>query len=148
MDALDNIDANNSSSSGTPKCSSKAEDSLPLVQYNQDHVSCEDLLDFNHQQQQQHHHNTRRRRRPEDCCDEVRIMKKVLKKDMIQDDAEAFEALHSTAWNVHHAIKLIKVKYLLHKKTSHPTATNQNILEALKSGDWDVVKAVTVLTKM
>ncbi|QQP58542.1 Tyrosineprotein kinase PR2like, partial [Caligus rogercresseyi] len=41
MDALDNIDANNSSSSGTP------------IQYNQDHVSCEDLLDFNHQ-----HNNT------------------------------------------------------------------------------------------
>ncbi|XP_040572011.1 activated Cdc42 kinase-like isoform X2 [Lepeophtheirus salmonis] len=135
MDALDNIDE-------IPKYSSPKhsldignngdEDSLPLVQYNQDHVSCEDLLDFH-------------RQRPEDC-DEVRIMKKVLKRDMIQDDEEAVSALCATGWNVHHAIKLIKVKNLI--KTRPTKFSDSELIETLRSFEWDVVKAVTALTKI
>lgn len=117
------------------KASKKKEDSLPLVLYNQDHVSCEDLLDF-----RPNVRRTRGKARGSDS-DEVRIMRKVLGVDIETD--VCVSALDTTEWNVHHAIKLIKIKNLI----KAPGLTENEMKVALQTRDWDVAKAASVLMK-
>lgn len=73
--------------------------------------------------------------------DEVRIMKKVLGAEM--ESAKCAAALDATDWNVHHAIKLIKIKNLI----KAPGISDAEMKVALQTRDWDVAKAANVLMK-
>lgn len=102
IDALDNIPESKYSS---PKTS--VESDAPVVgQYNQDHVSCEDLLEFSPREER------RRKERRGLESDEVRIMSKVLG-GISADKPGCLLALNLTDWNVHRAIKVVKLKALL-----------------------------------
>ena len=103
IDALDNIPESKYTS---PKTS--LEHSPPLVHYNRDHVSCEDLLEFSPREERGKGH----KRGVE--SDEVRIMSKVLG-GVTTDKVGCLLALDLTDWNVHRAIKIVKLKALVHK---------------------------------
>ena len=68
-------------------------------------------------------------------------MQKVLGGDVESEDCVA--ALSLCDWNVHHAIKLIKVKKLIRA----PGLTDADMKVALQTRDWDVSKAASVLMK-
>ncbi|XP_026757526.2 activated Cdc42 kinase-like isoform X2 [Galleria mellonella] len=101
-----------------------------LVRDCTDHVSVEDLLEFADQKP------CGRQRGVE--SDEVRIMCKVLKKQVTPD--QCLVALELCDWNVHHAIKLMKVKIAV--------GEDVNIVDCsveLAKAHGDVVKASAVL---
>ena len=125
MDALDHI------ASDAP-----VESAVFVKPYNPDHVSREDLLEFRPNLKK----STRGKNRGE-SSDEVRIMKKVLGQDL--DPAVGVKALDMTDWNVHHAIKLVKIKNLM--RTSDLTDIDMKV--ALQTRDWDIAKAAGVLMK-
>ena len=75
--------------------------------------------------------------------DEVRIMKKVLGNMPDLDSSTCVQALDVTDWNVHHAIKLIKIKNLI----KAPGLSDNEMKVALQTRDWDVAKAANVLMK-
>lgn len=75
----------------------------------------------------------------------MRIIKKVLGQDTA-DSAECVRALDDTDWNVHHAIKLIKVKNLV-GGGGGGSLTDAEMKVALQTRDWDVAKAAAVLRK-
>ena len=52
----------------------KSEDSLPLVMYNQDHVSCEDLLDFKQPKTANSAGGTRKGKTKGQDSDEVKLI--------------------------------------------------------------------------
>jgi len=129
IDALDDIPESKYTS---PKTSLESEHppALGLVQYNQDHVSCEDLLEFSPREER------RRKEKRGLESDEVRIMSKVLG-GISADKAGCLLALNLTDWNVHRAIKIVKLKALVHK-----TGVKDNEMKlALINNDWDVAKA-------
>ena len=79
--------------------------------------------------------------------DEVRIMKKVLGSGNGGDveSEECVEALATCDWNVHHAIKLIRVKKLTGSEQAG--LDDADVRVALQTRDWDVSKASSVLMK-
>ncbi|XP_052746691.1 activated Cdc42 kinase-like [Bicyclus anynana] len=103
------------------------------VSLTKDHVSVEDLLEFADQKP------SARQRGVE--SDEVRIMNKVLKKQVTPEDC--LEALEFSAWNVHIAIKLLKVKISVGEAA---LVTLEDCSRELDIADGDIVKASAVLT--
>ncbi|XP_063633984.1 activated Cdc42 kinase-like isoform X2 [Cydia splendana] len=95
-----------------------------------DHVSVEDLLEFADQKP------CGRQRGVE--SDEVRIMNKVLKQQVSPE--ECLEALELSEWNVHRAIKLVRVKIAV-----DGAASLQDCCEELAKANGDVVRASAVL---
>ena len=79
--------------------------------------------------------------------DEVRIMKKVLGSGNggEVESGECVEALSTCDWNVHHAIKLIRVKKLTGAEQAG--LADADVRVALQTRDWDVSKAASVLMK-
>ena len=71
-------------------------------------------------------------------------MKKVLGGDV--ESEECVAALSICDWNVHHAIKLIKVKKLIGAPPGG-LLTDADMRVALQTRDWDVSKASSVLMK-
>ena len=73
-------------------------------------------------------------------CDEVRLMLKVLDRAEPED---CLRTLHLTKGNMHHAIKLVKLKKLVkaHGVTDH------DLLSTLQIEDWDVAKAASYIMK-
>jgi len=131
IDALDNIPESKYTS---PKTS--LEHSPPLVHYNRDHVSCEDLLEFSPREERGKGH----KRGVE--SDEVRIMSKVLG-GVTTDKVGCLQALDLTDWNVHRAIKIVKLKALVHK-----AGVKDNEMKiALINHEWDVAKAAGEIMK-
>jgi len=72
--------------------------------------------------------------------DEVRIMSKVLG-GVSCDKAGCLAALNITDWNVHKAIKIVKLKGLVQK----PGVTDSELKISLMNSDWDVAGAVSIL---
>merc|ERR1739838_845809 len=72
--------------------------------------------------------------------DEVRLMMKVL--DRAQPD-DCLKTLHLTNGNMHHAIKLVKLKKLIKVHG----VTDQDMLSTLQIEDWDVAKAASYIMK-
>ncbi|XP_049886318.1 activated Cdc42 kinase-like isoform X3 [Pectinophora gossypiella] len=101
-----------------------------LVKDFTDHVSVEDLLEFADQKP------CGRQRGVE--SDEVRIMSKVLKQQVTPE--ECLEALELSDWNVHHAIKVMRVKI----SVASDVALDACHRELLNS-KGDVVKASALL---
>jgi hypothetical protein len=102
-----------------------------------DAVSYEDLMEFALDRP-----NRRRNQLQSDDsgdCDEVRLMRKLLSKNVTAD--ECVDALSQTQWDVHSAIKLIKLDQLL----STGLADEQNCKQALMECRWDVQQAATRL---
>ncbi|XP_046652229.1 activated Cdc42 kinase-like isoform X3 [Daphnia pulicaria] len=106
-----------------------------------DHVSCEDLLDFACDRP-----NSKRTRGPAQGTDsdEVRIMQKVLGKEKTSPD-ECLSALDETEWDVHKAIKLIKLCSLLSMTHPHLTSHSRLLKESLNHNCWDVARAAAHL---
>ncbi|XP_047040944.1 activated Cdc42 kinase-like isoform X2 [Helicoverpa zea] len=101
-----------------------------LVKDCKDHVSVEDLLEFADQKP------CGRQRGVE--SDEVRIMCKVLKQQANQ--AQCLEALDLSGWNVHNAIKLVRVKVSVGTDVSFDKCHEQ-----LQKTNGDIGKAVAML---
>uniref|UniRef100_A0A034V5D9 non-specific protein-tyrosine kinase n=1 Tax=Bactrocera dorsalis TaxID=27457 RepID=A0A034V5D9_BACDO len=88
-------------------------------------VSCEDLLEFSD-------------KKPKGCergvdSDEVRIMVKVLGKNIVEP-TRCLQSLEFIGWDVHKAIKIIKLQNILPAKELSLAAT----VEALQKYDWDL----------
>jgi hypothetical protein len=128
IDALDNIPE---SKYNSPKTSLESSDP-PLAgglvgRYNQDHVSCEDLLEFSPRE------DRRRKEKRGVESDEVRIMCKVLG-GISADKTGCLMALNLTDWNVHRAIKLVKLKKALVQKNWHQGQRNEACLDQQRLG--------------
>ncbi|CAH1647804.1 unnamed protein product [Spodoptera littoralis] len=98
-----------------------------------DHVSVEDLLEFADQKP------CGRQRGVE--SDEVRIMSKVLKDEASQE--LCLEALELSGWNVHNAIKLVRVKVSVGTDVSFDKCHEQ-----LQKTNGDIVKAVSMMVSL
>ncbi|XP_072931190.1 activated Cdc42 kinase-like isoform X2 [Epargyreus clarus] len=96
-----------------------------------DHVSVEDLLEFADQKP------CGRQRGVE--SDEVRIMKKVLKE--AAEPQECLQALELSNWNVHQAIKVMRVKLSI----GDLTVSLADCARELAYNNGDVIKASTLL---
>ncbi|XP_054736937.1 activated Cdc42 kinase-like [Anastrepha obliqua] len=88
-------------------------------------VSCEDLLEFSNM-------------KPKGCergvdSDEVRIMVKVLGKDNVQP-TRCLQSLEFIGWDVHKAIKIIKLQNILPAKE----LSFADSMEALQKYEWDL----------
>ncbi|XP_049821952.1 activated Cdc42 kinase-like isoform X2 [Aethina tumida] len=121
LNALDNIPAEQDIVDGVGDDFSTKNDVDKLSH----HVSCEDLLKFA---------NTKpsSRTRGNDS-DEVRIMSKVLGKDVTTE--KCLEALDQIDWDVMKAIKILKVQNVV------VCANLSTCLSALEKSTWDVTKA-------
>ncbi len=119
-----------------PLPSSKSkEDRLPLVQYNQDHaVSGDDLENAGDR-------GKKKSIRDKGSSDSVRIMQKVL--GGCGADSCLY-ALDATDWDIHRAIKLVKLRNLV---KAPGILTDSDLRVALQTRDWDVAKAASVLMK-
>ncbi|XP_073952023.1 activated Cdc42 kinase-like isoform X2 [Choristoneura fumiferana] len=95
-----------------------------------DHVSVEDLLEFADQKP------CGRQRGVE--SDEVRIMNKVLKQQVTPE--ECLESLELSDWNVHRAIKLVRVKIAV-----DGAATLEECSQELAKANGDIIKASAIL---
>nr|XP_042910859.1 activated Cdc42 kinase-like [Parasteatoda tepidariorum] len=102
-----------------------------------DHVSCEDLLEF--ALDKPNARRTQGRSRGVDS-DEVRIMQKVLAKELVTPE-ECISALNETDWDMHKAIKLMRLQCIL---TTHGIPTD-NIKQRLVKCSWDVRQAANYL---
>ncbi|XP_045605746.1 activated Cdc42 kinase-like isoform X1 [Procambarus clarkii] len=102
-----------------------------------DHVSCEDLLDFAMDRP-----NSRRTQGPArgTQSDEVHIMQKVLKNEHVSPE-ECVVALNECEWDVHRALKLIRLQLLLPAHRVPIEAARHT----LASFSWDVSKAASYL---
>lgn len=102
-----------------------------------DHVSCEDLLDFAMDRP-----NSRRTQGPArgTQSDEVHIMQKVLKNEHVSPE-ECVVALNECEWDVHRALKLVRLQLLL---PSHRVPI-ESARHTLASFSWDVSKAASYL---
>ncbi|XP_034839376.1 activated Cdc42 kinase-like [Maniola hyperantus] len=109
-----------------------AEKDFEKVSLTKDHVSVEDLLEFADQKP------SARQRGVE--SDEVRIMNKVLKQQVTPE--ECLQALEFSDWNVHIAIKLLRVKISVGDAAP---VTFEDCRRELETADGDIVKASTVL---
>ncbi|XP_064083592.1 activated Cdc42 kinase-like isoform X2 [Macrobrachium nipponense] len=102
-----------------------------------DHVSCEDLLDFAMDRP-----NSRRTQGPArgTQSDEVHIMQKVLKNEHVSPE-ECVVALNECEWDVHRALKLVRLQLQL---PSHRVPI-EAARHTLASFSWDVSKAASYL---
>lgn len=75
-----------------------------------------------------------------EASDEVRIMRKVLTSLPDLSAGECVSALDATDWNVHHAIKLVKLRVLAAGRVGDAV-----MIEALRTRDWEVAKAAKVV---
>ncbi len=75
------------------------------------------------------------------ACDEVRIMLKVMGRNAHAEDC--LSALNLTNWNIHQAIKLVKLKQLI----KADTISDEEMLVALESEAWEVAKAASLIMK-
>ncbi|CAG4942356.1 unnamed protein product [Colias eurytheme] len=100
--------------------------------YKRDHVSVEDLLQFADKKPSSKQRGVE--------SDEVRIMNKVLKQQASPE--ECLEALEFTDWNVHIAIKLLKIKTVVAGDTE---VTFDECLRELERFDGDVAKASSAI---
>ncbi|XP_026465165.1 uncharacterized protein LOC113367801 [Ctenocephalides felis] len=109
-------------------------------------VSCEDLLDFAGRKP------PGRARGVE--SDEVRIMNKVLGKEMTPE--ACLVSLEHMDWDVHRAIKLARLRLLLNNSTIATTGnvelktvidnlSNKDLVSALDTASWDITKAACCL---
>ncbi|XP_037299847.1 activated Cdc42 kinase-like isoform X3 [Manduca sexta] len=103
-----------------------------LVKDCTDHVSVEDLLEFADQKP------CGRQRGVE--SDEVRIMRKVFKQEVSVTPEECLEALELSDWNVHFAIKLMRVRILV------GDVTLEDCCAELDKANGDINKASAILT--
>ncbi|XP_067631079.1 activated Cdc42 kinase-like [Eurosta solidaginis] len=95
-------------------------------------VSCEDLLEFSD-------------KKPKGCergvdSDEVRIMVKVLGKDIVEP-TRCLQSLEFIGWDVHKAIKIIKLQNIFPAKELSLAKT----VDALQEFEWDLHTAVLKL---
>ncbi|XP_022832892.1 tyrosine-protein kinase PR2 isoform X6 [Spodoptera litura] len=104
-----------------------------ILSESKDHVSVEDLLEFADQKP------CGRQRGVE--SDEVRIMSKVLKDEASQE--LCLEALELSGWNVHNAIKLVRVKVSVGTDVSFDKCHEQ-----LQKTNGDIVKAVSMMVSL
>lgn len=109
---------------------------MPPIYKSSDHVSCEDLLYF--ACDRPNAKRTQGRARGVDS-DEVRIMQKVLSTEV--SPATCVGALNETEWDVHKAIKYLKLQLLL----SHQLVSAASCKQTLMSCNWDVQKALRYL---
>ncbi|CAH0745928.1 unnamed protein product [Diatraea saccharalis] len=114
---------------GTDESAVEAEEET-LVRDCSDHVSVEDLLEFADQKP------CGRQRGVE--SDEVRIMSKVLKQQVTPE--ECLEALELSNWNVHQAIKVIRVRLSVERDVDLALCSLE-----LEKASGDIVKAATAL---
>lgn len=112
---------------------SEEETHTKLAKESKDHVSVEDLLEFADQKP------CGRQRGVE--SDEVRIMSKVLKDEASQE--LCLEALELSGWNVHNAIKLVRVKVSVGTDVSFDKCHEQ-----LQKTNGDIVKAVSMMVSL
>lgn len=120
----------NRSSNGSFEAERKVQEET--MRRHDDHVSCEDLLEFSTKSQS--------KSRGQDS-DEVRLMSKVLGKEMTSENC--LKALNATDWDVYSAIKLAKLQNILKNSgIVHPVSS---CLDALLSSEGDVAKAASVL---
>ncbi|KAB7506159.1 Tyrosine-protein kinase PR2 [Armadillidium nasatum] len=101
-----------------------------------DHVSCEDLLVFafdkpSCRKTQGPLHGTQ--------SDEVHLLLKVLKNEVSAE--ECVETLNECNWDVHRALKLLRVRLLLPGSKHSITSTKS----ALESFSWDITKTASYL---
>ncbi|KAG1661241.1 Activated Cdc42 kinase-like [Nymphon striatum] len=108
----------------------------PPMQKHNDHVSCEDLLDF--ALDKPNAKRTQGRSRGIDS-DEVRIMIKVLAGGVSAE--ECLAALNEVEWDVHKAIKYVKLHLLL----SANSVSLDNCKQTLINCEWDVQRAASHL---
>ncbi|CAB3225083.1 unnamed protein product [Arctia plantaginis] len=108
----------------------ETEEAGALVKDCKDHVSVEDLLEFADQKP------CGRQRGVE--SDEVRIMSKVFKKQVSPE--ECLEALELSDWNVHNAIKLVRVSVSVGTEVSLEDCSSE-----LAKANGDITKASAVL---
>ncbi|CAG9558649.1 unnamed protein product [Danaus chrysippus] len=101
------------------------------VSLSKDHVSVEDLLEFADQKPSAQQRGVE--------SDEVRIMNKVLKLEVSPE--ECLEALEFSNWNVHNAIKVLRVKIA----SKNDKVTLEDCQRELDSNDGDILKAAKVL---
>ncbi|XP_022125260.1 activated Cdc42 kinase-like isoform X2 [Pieris rapae] len=99
-----------------------------------DHVSVEDLLQFADKKPSSQQRGVE--------SDEVRIMNKVLKKISPE---ECLEALEFTDWNIHIAIKLLKMKIAV---AGSGETKFEELRQELESADGDVPKATAAFINL
>ncbi|XP_022699607.1 tyrosine-protein kinase PR2-like [Varroa jacobsoni] len=106
------------------------------------HVSCEDLLDFSAPRAAAK--RTQGRERGADS-DEVHIMQKVLANENLPAE-DCLDALNVAGWNVHKAIKLARLRWLLSRGETPvakiPFAETKAVLETT---GWNLEQAVQVI---
>ncbi|RWS30640.1 tyrosine-protein kinase PR2-like protein [Leptotrombidium deliense] len=108
-------------------------------QSNNHHVSCEDLLDFSFDRPSMH--RTWGREKGSES-DEVRVMQKVLANEVQLSAEECIHILHETNWNVHNAIKCIRLRETL---KMHSIFLDCNWAEMLAKFNWNVRQASNYL---
>ncbi|CAH0753254.1 unnamed protein product [Bemisia tabaci] len=140
LEALDNLPTE------TNGLSPDSNDLNDMMLRSSDHVSCEDLLEF--ACDQPNSKRTSGKARGIDS-DEVRIMRKVLGLSKVTDE-QCLSTLNVADWNVHRAIKLVKLQCLLNSGSSLSSLPSNQIvssthLSALESTNWDVSKAATLI---
>lgn len=109
----------------------------PPIYNSSDHVSCEDLLEF--AMDKPNSKRTQGRARGIDS-DEVRIMQKVLAKELITSEDCLF-ALNDTDWNIHNAIKLARLLRILNTYNINMENSKNILLQC----DWNVQQAVSCI---
>lgn len=111
--------------------------SPPTIYKNSDHVSCEDLLEFAMDRP------NAKRTQGRACgidSDEVRIMQKVLVKEQVTPE-ECLVALNEVEWDVHKAIKWLRLQRHLGQHAVSP----DNSTQALVRCNWNVQQAANYL---
>ncbi|XP_064459507.1 activated Cdc42 kinase-like [Ornithodoros turicata] len=111
--------------------------SPPTIYKNSDHVSCEDLLEFAMDRP------NAKRTQGRACgidSDEVRIMQKVLVKEQVTPE-ECLVALNEVEWDVHKAIKWLR----LQRQLGQRLASSENSTQALIRSNWNVQQAANYL---
>ncbi|XP_075990467.1 activated Cdc42 kinase-like isoform X3 [Anticarsia gemmatalis] len=130
FDDVDDIDADIDLEVITDESEEEANKAGALVKDCKDHVSVEDLLEFADQKP------CGRQRGVE--SDEVRIMSKVLKQQVSPE--ECLEALELSSWDVHNAIKLVRVSVSVGTDISLEDCSSE-----LAKANGDINKASAVL---
>jgi hypothetical protein len=141
--AINNMDIMGSLGGCTTLLTNEDEKSAPSQSH---HVSCEDLLDFAVD-------------KPPACTvvdeclkngttkrghnsDEVRVMQKVLANEVHLEAEECVNILEGTSWDVHKAIKCIRLRQILRK---HSVNLDCNWIEMLTKFNWNIRQASNYL---
>lgn len=119
-------------SSGSMNGAVPSDEPEAAMRRHDDHVSCEDLLEFSAK--------SKSKSRGEDS-DEVRLMSKVLGREMTSENC--LIALNATDWDVYSAIKLAKLQNIMKNSGSFYNVTS--CWDALTACDGDIAKAASIL---